>query len=323
MGRAIFATGDFSPEAQSVLRCVPSELWFHNEHKFRHPLGIYNLSLQQVGDDLKRVLDQHEQLRHTLSQGLAVGREDVFADLMAAQRSLIYSLREHIDDCHMVLMCFVNPKGINVGNPGAAEFLRVAKFHEVSILLQPLREYLDNYLLPIANKLKHRQARLSGCAFFTGQDIRIGFYVQEVDNKETAGPSVELHGGNSAYSFARDIHFNFFHVYLTSEALAKTVRAVVKKHHKHLGYFAAGLVADDRWRILAERIARLDRAVFPQEVKTPYPEIEMLNTYTMRLEYPSEASIAEFPANAGVHVSMRGDGMTRSFRMPYFGKKRP
>jgi hypothetical protein len=88
------------------------------------------------------------------------------------------------------------------------------------------------------------------------------------------GPSIKFHGGNSAYSFARDIRFNLFHVYLASEALAKTVRTIAKKSNKQLGCFAAANGADAGWQTVAERVAKLTAGVFPQEVKMAYPTVD-------------------------------------------------
>ena len=85
--------------------------------------------------------------------------------------------------------------------------------------------------------------------------MRLGFYVEELDENEVAGPSFQLHGGNSAYSFARDIRLNLFHVYLASEALTKTVGAVMTKKRKAFFHFAAASAPEDNWRSIVERVA--------------------------------------------------------------------
>jgi hypothetical protein len=277
------------------------------------------MSLQQLASDFGRVIDLIDAIRPRLSVG-EPGADDIYSDLMRAQVNLLYSLREHIDDCHTILMCLVDPDKVNPPAPGADNFLRAAKFPTLSLFIQPMKRYLDEYLLPVVNRLKHRQGRLRGCSFVAIDSVRVGYFLEEMDESEVAGPSTALHPGNTAWSFARDLSFNFYHVFLASEALARAAVRFVGMSGTPLGCYAAAPNTNAQWQVLVHKVANLDIGVFPQELTLPFPQIEIVNESTLFLQYPSRDVVLSFPprGSARVLVSTRGDGVTRSFRFPYF-----
>lgn len=319
MTNPIIVHGDFTPIAGRLLTCIPQELLFHSKHKLRHPLGLYNISLQQLASDFGRVIDLVDAIRPRLS-ATAPGADDIYADLMRAQVNLLYSLREHIDDCHTILMCLVDPDKVTPREPGADNFLRSAKFPTLSLFVQPMKRYLDEYLLPVVNRLKHRQGRLRGISFVANDSLRVGYFLEEVDENEVAGPSTALHPGNTAWSFARDLRLNLYHVFLASECLVRAVVRFVEMSNLTLCCSAAAAGANGRWQAVARRIAQFEIGIFPQELTMPFPLIEIVNEGTLLLQYPSQNAALSFPpkGSSRVIVTTQGDGITRSFRFPYF-----
>src|SRR5258708_18169982 len=93
----------FYPEVAELLRVLPPDTLHHTKYPFRHPAAIYQLSLRQLANDFKRILADCSELRSHKTQANEAERP------AQSQRSLIYSLREHIDDCQMILMCMVDP----------------------------------------------------------------------------------------------------------------------------------------------------------------------------------------------------------------------
>jgi hypothetical protein len=308
----------FEPLATRYLGEIPDQFLFHRRHALRHPLATYNISLQQVVNEFRRVLNHHDAMkRFWKEQGPSTTEPQPYTELLSAQKDLIYSLREHVDDCHLVLQSLVDPAGVNVSQPGADVFLKAARFPTLTTFFQPLKPFMDGYLLPMTNKLKHKQGRLRGCMFFNDSETRLGYFLEEVDEKEVAGPSETLHPGNTAFSFARDLRLNLFHVYFASERLVKAIAGALKSMHQYSPAQPATLTyCTLLWREVLQRVSDLPLAVFPQELQAPFPDVKLTDEGVV-LEYPAQNRGLDFPRTMRVMGSTQGDGVTKSFRFPY------
>lgn len=312
----------FEPPALKSLGQIPNKFLFHRKHGLRHPLATYNISIEQVASAFERVLDHHD-LMHAFwrEQGPSKTEPRPYAELLFAQRVLIYSLREYFDDCHAILQSLVDPTSVNVRRPGAVPLLKAAKFPSLSTFIQPLKCYMDDYLLAIANKLKHKHGRLRGCMFYNEQEARLGYFLEEVDANEVAGPSAALHPGNTAFSFARDLRFNLFHIYLASERLTESIRSALKSQYKfELAPLPFLNTCSLSWRTIVRRVSNLSLAVFPQEIHLPFPDVSLTREQLV-LEYPSRRRALQCPSPMRVTTVTHGDGVTRSFRFPYLSAK--
>jgi hypothetical protein len=308
----------FEPVAVRYLGEIPDRFLFHRQHALRHPLATYKISLEQLANEFRRVLNHHDAMqRYWKAHGPSTTEPQPYTELLAAQRSLIYSLREHIDDCHLVLQSLVDPATVNVSQPGADAFLRAARFPTLTTFFQPLKPFLDGYLLPMVNKLKHKQGRLRGCMFFNYSEIRLGYFLEEVDDMEVAGPSETLHPGNTAFSFARDVRLNLFHVYFASARLVKAIAGALRSLHRYrLAQPAPLTYCNLLWRQIARRASELPLAVFPQELQLGFPDVKLTDEGLV-LEYPAQDPRLDFPGAMRVVTSTQGDGVTKSFRFPY------
>ena len=308
----------FEPLATRYLGEIPDHFLFHRQHALRHPLATYNISLQQVADEFRRVLDHHDAMqRYWKEKGPSTMEPQPYAELLSAQKDLIYSVREHIDDCHLILQSLVDPARVNVSQPGADVLLKAARFPTLSTFVQPLKPFMDDYLLPMANKLKHKQGRLRGCAFFNDSETRLGYFLEEMDEKEVAGPSERLHPGNTAFSFARDARLNLYHVCFASERLVKAMTGALRSmHHYRLVQAVAPTSCNLLWRQIAQRVAGLPLALFPQELQLPFPNATLADEGFV-LEYPAQNPKLGFPQTTRIATYTYGDGVTKSFRLPY------
>lgn len=76
------------------------------------------------------------------------------------------------------------------------------------------REYRENHIGLIVNTLKHKQGELCPIYFQSPIEFRPGYYLRDVLPGEAMGPSRELHsGGNTAFSFARDMLVHLWWLY--------------------------------------------------------------------------------------------------------------
>ena len=204
MLRVDVANPTYYPEVLQLLKRLPPSSLFHTKHSFRHPAAIYLLSLIQLAGDFNRLLKNYATIRTGKAK-----LDFVHEQIAQNQRILIYSIREYLDDCQMVLMCLVDPDPLSPKSRSPDDILKAAGFKEQKIFWDGVHNYVNSYLGPLVNKLKHSQGRLRTVIFeCPGGDFRSGFYLEEVNSAEIAQPSATLHKGNSAFSYAKDIRSN-------------------------------------------------------------------------------------------------------------------
>jgi hypothetical protein len=306
------------PGVVELLRHLPSSVLFHRKYSFRHPAAIYLLSLRQLAYDFTRVLDGYSALRSG-----AVPFNKLDEQMSQSQRILIYSLREHLDDCQMILMCFVDPDSIPYQGRSPDEMLKSAGFKERKIFWDGVHNYSNSYLMPLVNALKHSQGRLRTFVFENSpSDIRPGFYLEEMDENEVAQPSAQLHQSDSAFSYARDIRNNLALVFRAAESLKDAISTAMKRLSVATTSTTDGPgVQPSLWTDVCKRVASLDDGVFPQETKDSFIRFSQTAEGTLQIRELDRDFKLSFPSTAKCHAMTLGDGMTKSFRMPYLGKK--
>jgi hypothetical protein len=308
------------PEVAELLRRVPLDVLHHQNYPFRHPAAIYQLSLRQIARDIIRVLKYSAALRSDVSEG------DIPEELAQSQRILIYSLREHLDDCQMILMCLVDPVTVDSTRRGPDEFLKAAALAERKLFWDAVSVYADSYLMPSVNALKHSQGRFRTVRIScSDSDVRLGFYLEEVDTNGTAQPAIKLHNGNSAHSYARDIRQNLGSVFKAAEGLRAAIDAILKRLDRSLLLTPEGAeIIPGVWTEMCKQVAALDCGIFPQEIKLPFIRFRLTDTGALNIREIERDNQLSFP-NGTVRCSTitSADGMTKSYRMPYALGNRP
>ena len=85
------------PEALAILRSNSQTSLFHQKHKLRHLLGIYNISLDRLAKRFNTVLACLDPVVLYTNRHAEEG--DPEAALLEAQEALLYAMVEHFDDC--------------------------------------------------------------------------------------------------------------------------------------------------------------------------------------------------------------------------------
>ena len=325
--------GTISPSALNYLTSIPNNFYFLNQHARRPPLGIYNISFAQLTTDFSNLLDEYfetvEFIRRNV--GNLPHGDSYYNGLIKAQKDLIYSLQAHIDDCYTILASLIDPT--NVTDKIAKvrftdKWLEKLKFPKLVQFKESISEYRNSYIAQLVNGLKHRQNRLRGIFFYNYNEVRVGYYLEEPDTNGIPGPSLRLHkDGDSAFSFAKDILFNLYHVYYISEILVNAVREALQHYQSfYLDYQKVSTAENEKWINVIRRVSIIHPLVFPDEINKPYPYFSFAednSNYSLTLMYPVTLIPLEFPQKMRVCWISEGDGVSKSFRIPYLKKDLP
>jgi hypothetical protein len=171
------------------------------------------------------------------------------------------------------------------------------------------------------NGLKHRQNRLRALFFQNEAKVRLGYYLEEPDAQGIPGPSANLHEDcNSAFSFARDIRFNLYHVYYISEMLIETVKGALRHYHSFDLSPQKAVTENEKWLDIVRRTSSIKAEVFPDEVDKPYPYYSLTedrDDSSLVVMYPVTTIPLDFPPGMRITSFFEGDGATKTFRLPY------
>ena len=162
---------------------------------FRQPLGMYNVSITRVVHRLTEVLNQLDQVFATQPFNDS-SRTHWEISLLDAQERFLYALFEHIEDCSNILRVVFQPDSDR------------EKHESVRIFEKNTKKYRD-LLGKIVTRMKHNQSRLRAVVFWDDERTLPGYFVEGVDPSGVIGPDRLIHGGNTAFSFARDLRFHF------------------------------------------------------------------------------------------------------------------
>ena len=287
---------------------------YHTVYKVRHPLGLYNISSSTVLDHFSTTITKLFQVvneRTFLIKSKEHGDRSSVETLLANQKDLLYALMEYLEDCENILLCFFPSRKSRDKNSHVKSYRKATA------------EY-RNHIGKIVNYLKHNQGRLRSIAFFNDDHLLPGYYVVGADEEGTVGAVEQIHaGGNTAFSFARDLRYNLFHFYAVSQYLSDALGSILEYEQK--------IVTADNSQALDKRILKIALDVsslplmfYPDEVNKPAPTIAIANEHDMKiiLTYPDD-NVKVKAVQKGMYIiaDQMGDEATRSFRFPYIHKK--
>jgi hypothetical protein len=246
-----------------------------------------------------------------------------YEPLLIAQKNLIHSIQAHIDDCYSILASLVDPATVPT-NASRTKFtdkwLDRVGFPSISQFRIAVSECRDSRLAPLVNGLKHRQNRLRGIFFQNADEVRLGYYLEEPDLNGVIGPSAAVHeDSNSAFSFAKDLRLAAFNVYRLSEALAAAV-TVAQQHYHNVTLNSERAAESERWLKVIKRIVGIKPLVFPDEIDKPYPYFSLTEDHedtSLVMMYPVTLIPLRFPQGMNIRWLSKGDGVSRTFRIPY------
>lgn len=264
----------------------------------RHPLAIYNVSINTVINAFNTLLDTlalYNDSDHEKRLGDKVG-----ASLVQSTDHLLDAVMEHFDDCENIVKVFY----------ASSEKKLCGK--ALRNLNQTVRQCRD-FVAKQVNAIKHNQGRVRLIEFRNPEIKVIGYFIEGVLADGAIGPNPEVHsGGNTAFSYVRVLRYLLATVIFVSRALVSQlnqrsrVSSPLKK--EGLGGFSQ----------VAQRIVALGDYLFPDELDGLIPRIEWQQDKKALIEYPSKSKCGKPPPEPfRINFIHRGDGISRSFKLPY------
>jgi len=328
--------GTLAPVAVNYLGEIPERYLYLNNHARRHPLGIYNVSLEQLEKDFGKLLgiyfEELKFLRDNIGIDGTLLRDNFnagYSYLLEAQKNLIHSLRAYIDDCYAVLASLVDPASLPSKAASVTftdKWLRAVKFPSLGAFNDAISFYKNEHLAPLVNGLKHRQSRLRGLFFYKYSDVRLGYYLEDPDVDGIPGPSPNVHKDrNSAFSFKRDIVFNLYGVYSISEALVEAVKGALLHYHSYNLTPQKTDFRHDTWLEILRQASDLVESSFPDEIERPFACLTLTDKdedSALCLRYPVLMYPPRFPQGMHIMGTIHLDGVGKTYKVPYLQRSK-
>lgn len=137
---------------------------FHDLHDCRHPLGIYNISIERILRKIDSCIDHL--LEYWQSDGPNSKKIEKIIDYLELS---LYAAAEHIDDVNAISNCFFNTK---------RECAKSADVRHLKSSIKPIRDEISNF----TNTIKHSSGRIRVCELGFSQGSNkvtlIGFFIE-------------------------------------------------------------------------------------------------------------------------------------------------
>jgi len=337
--RKTYRDGNLYPEAFNYLKSLPENIDYYQAHIERHPLSIYDLSIQRVMKALAEILDEIERINHALFD--AEGRLDYsLAKLPILQKELLEALMAHIDDCYRILKV-LHPYDSSNQVKFNDKWLDKAKNPAKKDFENNIKDY-KNLLSPIVNKIKHNGGQLRSIVIYSRdrrivtkpirkkiqifpRDARIvGYFLEGVHPNGNIGPDIEIHpNGKSAISLNRDLRYHFANLYRIGrhlkKAIVKTVRHVETIDLPYPGSIRHTSCQYDLESI-AEKISNLPSLFYQNEFDKETPDIQFYRNpkdTELILETPGPRYM-NWEGEVAISCEMQVDPVSRTYQLPYW-----
>lgn len=305
------------PSALGVIASIPDAFIFNTEHGLRHPKSAYGTSLRLISSQWVKTLDELDRMR---SEYLWKGNADHMQVVIDAYTQLLHRINEHHDACYSVLRSLC-PASEAKATQFDTQFLDKATLAGWKQFRDATKGYRENHIGLIVNTLKHKQGELCSIYFQSAIEFRPGYYLRDVLPGGVMGPSRKLHsGGNTAFSFARDMLMHLWWLYRIGNLLTTAITTALQMRHGHTLAIAPQSAGDANLSAVLERCAQLRPEFFPDELSKPYPRVLFQPTPTaVTLEFPTTARGIRLGPELRVVTQFMVDGSHVSEKMPYFG----
>lgn len=175
-------------QARALLSSLREGMSYHEQLDRRHPLGIYNVSINRVCSNLQKCCQKAEAYwRAGTTIAALQGHAALRDELVDYFELCIYAAAEHVDDVEAIASCFFSTSSA------------FSASHEVKHLKKSLKT-ARNQICTVANAIKHNQSRLRIFSLEFVHDhtptCLHGFFVEGF-SKGTIGPSPIVHRENA------------------------------------------------------------------------------------------------------------------------------
>jgi len=295
-----------NPYVFTVLENIGDVPIYHENYKVRHPFAAYNISLASVSSRIIRVLDALEDVQNKREFD-SPKSQNWEVPLLEATDHMLDSLMEHMEDCSGIIRSFYP----DAKNP---EFKKALKNYNKSVA--PYRDYIGK----IVNYMKHNQGRLRTISFSWQQGSSLGYFVEGPLNSGGIGPVAGIHKNEAtAFSFYRNIPFHLCNIYAVSRRLAVALHGIDNRLKSHKAKKTSE--QQSNLSIALQRASNLPNIYFEDEVNMGVPLIKFSNN-SIKIDCPSQKTKTKaIPGGAKITVSYKGDGATRTYKVPYYTQK--
>jgi hypothetical protein len=292
------------PKAGRALQNLKAVPTYHELYGVRHPFAAYNVSLMAVA---RRILNVLEALSKTQLEACFLDNKSPNWEvpLLESTDHMLDALMEHLDDCGGIIRSFF---------PSSEDrrFKKILTEYKNSV--EPYRKHIGR----IVNYIKHNQGRLRSVSFSWSGGSSLGYFVEGPISGGGLGPVAEIHPTeNTAFSFYRDIPFHICNVFAVGARLATALHLIDKSIV--LADISAGTETQKTdWAKVLAMASDLPRTYFPDEIYKHIPFIQVKDKRAL-VEYPSSrVKVHGPPPGSRISVSYHGDGVTCTFKVPYF-----
>lgn len=293
----------------NFLKYKPENWSNHQIWNFRHPLGIYNVSLHHILRRIERCSNLIEHYQNVIQHNQSSNINQIEENTADYFELSLYAAAAHVDDVETIAKCLFKSKEDYRKN-------RIAKKFRES--LKPIR----NYISKITNSIKHNQGRIRFCNFNFGRTFYnfhiVGIFVDSA-NGEEAGPCKIVHGGHGQLISATSLLWEIIIFILEmSEALSDLFSSrnipyevsITTKEHEKFREAIKGLCRLPLYSF--DDIHPFNRATFKLKIdENLQHEIQSNIWGSLLTPWPSNINVSE----ATPVISYRGDGATKSFKL--------
>lgn len=292
------------PKAARVLQDLRGVITYEADYSARHPFAAYNISLATIGQRFTSVSTCLRQLEDQFRNSPSSKQESDLA-LLEATDHLLDSLMEHMDVCGGIIRSFF---------PVSDEKRYKKQLALFKASVEPYRKHIacvDNYI-------KHSQGKLRSIRFSWASGMCFGYFVEGPVADGVLGPVGCIHpGSNSAFSFNRDLKFHICSMFAVGAQLARSLHEIDKRLTP-LPTSKSNDGRDSAWGKAVQAVAELPNLFFPDELLKPAPTVR-LSEEKVLIEFATQRPrIFQPPSPCQISLTFGGDGVTRSFQMPYF-----
>lgn len=311
----IFTEIDLQPNIQRYLPLIDSEKSYHKAHGLKHPSSTYNISFGKLESALSDFFVSYEVL---LKEGFENRSGNAMTEVLKDYRTLLYTLREYLDDCFHVVKSFVSPPAQEKQDRNQYNWLNKNAPNVVEDFFQNISDY-KKYLDLSVNELKHNNGILGSNSFYSklSPEYCVGYFIANVVDEcyepvEKIHP--RFHGMYTGFSFRRDLTYNIYNVYAVAEEISKLLQ-------EKLAIDIASLKpqtteAPEKRRKIFRKLMDMPRIHFPDEYVKPVPSLSITQDNRLKLEYPSQLTIKANKLEHGV-LTHSTDGHTGKYRLLY------
>jgi hypothetical protein len=294
--------------ASALQASLKQHACYHEIREFRHPLGIYNLSIARILRNTSKCARRLERLlvEYPVMTGVTRRSEEI-EDVLDYLELSLYSAAEHVDDLEFIASCFF---------PTNEAYKRSSSVRQLKTSMKPIRYRISGF----ANAIKHNHARIRMYSIALAQNSRVtslhGFFLESYYGG-AASPSPVFHSkGEHVISINAFLWEIVIYLFLMSNALCdflRDINAIELSDHLSQAQLA--------FQRTITSLARLPLYSFDDEPPFKKTRVIILGGASARNSLKSELygsicdpwdrnSLVEFGQGL---VSSEGDGATKSF----------